>query len=115
MNYIDMSFTEYVAWAGVCCFALEFYPDDKKKRNAFLITVTAIMFVVIGVLTYAVFVIHDRPLWIGGEAPMDGKTGGLSLAEFGRFLTALPIFEVVIWVDQRTVNQMLEKAGLPKQ
>ena len=108
---------------------------------------------------------------------MDGKTGGLSLAEFGCFLTALPIlyllvanfkkltkternlfiliiltflvafiitsiwgdnemapvllgnihghsiwhilsalpiFEVVIWVDQRTVNQKFEKAGLPK-
>ena len=179
MSYIDMSFTEYVAWWGVCCFALEFYPDQKKKRKTFLIAETAIMLVVIGVLTYEVFVIHDRPLYIGGGgAPMDGKTGGLSLAEFGCFLTALPIlyllfanfkkltksernlfiliiatflaafiitsiwgdnemapvllgnihghsiwhiltalaiFEVVIWVDQRSVNEMLAKAGLPKQ
>ena len=93
-SYIDMSLTELVAWSGVCCFAIEFYQQahEKKKRNIFLICETALMIVVIGVLTYEVFVLHDRPLYIGGGgAPMDGKTGGLSLAEFGCFLTALPI------------------------
>ncbi len=93
-SYVDMSFTELVAWSGVCCFAFEFYQkaDEKKKRNIFLIGVTAIMVIVLSVLTYEVFVLHDRPLYIGGGgAPMDGKTGGLSLAEFGCFLTALPI------------------------
>ena len=98
-SYIDMSFTELVAWSGVCCFAFEFYQNanEKKKRNVFLIGVTAIMLVVIAVLTYEVFVLHDRPLYIGGGgAPMDGKTGGLSLAEFGCFLTALPILYLLV-------------------
>ena len=93
-SYVDMSFTELVAWSGVCAFAFEFYQkaDEKKKRNVFLIGVTVIMAIVLSVLTYEVFVLHDRPLYIGGGgAPMDGKTGGLSLAEFGCFLTALPI------------------------
>ena len=176
-SYIDMSFTELVAWSGVCCFAFEFYQkaDEKKKRNMFLIGVTVIMAIVLSVLTYEVFVLHDRPLYIGGGgAPMDGKTGGLSLAEFGCFLTALPIlyllganfkkmtssekilfiliiltflvafiitslwgdneintfllgnihghsiwhiltalaiFEVVIWVDQRSVNEKIRELG----
>ena len=98
-SYIDMSFTELVAWSGVCCFAFEFYQNasEKKKRNIFLIGVTAIMLVVLSVLTYEVFVLHDRPLYIGGGgAPMDGKTGGLSLAEFGCFLTALPILYLLV-------------------
>ena len=98
-SYVDMSFTELVAWSGVCCFAFEFYQkaDEKKKRNIFLIGVTAIMLIVIGVLTYEVFVLHDRPLYIGGGgAPMGGKTGGLSLAEFGCFLTALPILYLLV-------------------
>lgn len=176
-SYVDMSFTELVAWSGVCAFAFEFYQkaDEKKKRNMFLIGVTVIMAIVLSVLTYEVFVLHDRPLYIGGGgAPMDGKTGGLSLAEFGCFLTALPIlyllganfkkmtssekiqfiliiltflaafiitsiwgdneintfllgnihghsiwhiltalaiFEVVIWVDQRTVNEKIRELG----
>ena len=176
-SYVDMSFTELVAWSGVCAFAFEFYQkaDEKKKRNIFIIGVTVIMAIVLSVLTYEVFVLHDRPLYIGGGgAPMDGKTGGLSLAEFGCFLTALPIlyllganfkkmtssekiqfiliiltflaafiitslwgdneintfllgnihghsiwhiltalaiFEVVIWVDQRTVNEKIRELG----
>ena len=176
-SYVDMSFTELVAWSGVCAFAFEFYQkaDEKKKRNVFLIGVTVIMAIVLSVLTYEVFVLHDRPLYIGGGgAPMDGKTGGLSLAEFGCVLTALPIlyllganfkkmtssekiqfiliiltflaafiitsiwgdneintfllgnihghsiwhiltalaiFEVVIWVDQRTVNEKIRELG----
>ena len=94
-SYIDMSLTELVAWSGVCALAVEFYPqpERKKKRNIFLACETAWMLLVIGVLTYEVFVIHDRPLYIGGGgAPMDGKTGGLSLAELGCFLTAVPLF-----------------------
>lgn len=103
MSYIDMSLTEYVAWSGVCCFAFEFYDEFRKKRNVFLIVETAIMLAVIGTLTYEVFVLHDRPLYLSkeffttGVAPaMDGKTGGLSLAEFGCFLTALPILYLLI-------------------
>lgn len=103
MSYIDMSLTEYVAWSGVCCFAFEFYENAKKKRNTFLIVETAIMLLVIGTLTYEVFVLNDRPLYLSkeffttGVAPaMDGKTGGLSLAEFGCFLTALPILYLLI-------------------
>ena len=92
-SYIDMSLTELVAWSGVCALAVEFYTqaDRKKQRNIFLAVETGWMLLVIGVLTYEVFVIHDRPLYIGGGgAPMDGKTGGLSLAELGCFITALP-------------------------
>ena len=103
MSYVDMSLTEYVAWAGVCCFAFEFYENNKKKRNGFLIVETAICFAVIATLTYEVFVLHDRPLYISkeffttGVAPaMDGKTGGLSIAEFGCFLTAAPILYLLI-------------------
>ncbi|MCQ2461777.1 MAG: hypothetical protein MJ177_00040 [Clostridia bacterium] len=103
MSYIDMSLTEYVAWSGVCCFAFEFYEANKKKRNIFLITETAIMLAVIITLTIEVFVLHDRPLYISkeffttGVAPaMDGKTGGLSIAEFGCFLTAVPILYLLI-------------------
>ena len=103
MSYIDMSLTEYVAWSGVCCFAFEFYEAQKKKRNVFLIVETVIMAIVIGTLTYEVFVLHDRPLYLSkeffttGVAPaMDGKTGGLSIAEFGCFLTALPSLYLLI-------------------
>ncbi len=103
MSYIDMSLTEYVAWSGVCCFAFEFYEHAKKKRNIFLIVETAIMLAVIITLTVEVFVLHDRPLYLSkeffktGTAPaMDGKTGGLSLAEFGCFLTALPILYLLV-------------------
>ncbi len=95
-SYVDMSFTELVAWSGVSCFALEFYENNKKLRNKFLAFETIIMVIVIAVLTYEVFVLHDRPLYIGGGgAPMDGKTGGLSLAEFGCFITALPILYIL--------------------
>ncbi len=96
-SYVDMSFTELVAWSGVCCFVMEFYDNNKKFRNKFLAVETVIMLIVIAVLTYEVFVLHDRPLYIGGGgAPMDGKTGGLSLAELGCFITALPILYVLI-------------------
>ena len=95
-SYVDMSFTELVAWSGVCSFAMEFYEDNKKLRNKFLIFETVIMIAVLSILTYEVFVLHDRPLYIGGGgAPMDGKTGGLSLAEFGCFITALPILYIL--------------------
>ena len=98
-SYIDMSLTELVAWSGVCALAVEFYPqlERRKQRNIFLACETAWMLLVIGVLTYEVFVIHDRPLYIGGGgAPMDGKTGGLSLAELGCFITALPAIYLLV-------------------
>lgn len=103
MSYIDMSLTELTAWSGVCCFAFEFFEATKKKRNIFLIAETAIAAAVLGILTFEVFVLHDRPLYISkeffttGVAPaMDGKTGGLSIAEFGCFLTGLPILYLLI-------------------
>lgn len=92
-SYVDMSLTELTVWWGACCAAMEFHPGKNKKRTIFTAVVTAIMVIVIAVLTYEVFVVHNRPLYIGGGgAPMDGKTGGLSLAEFGCFLTAVPLF-----------------------
>ncbi|MBQ8014903.1 MAG: hypothetical protein IJ264_01805 [Clostridia bacterium] len=98
-SYIDMSLTELVAWCGVCSFAMEFYQTKEtlKKRNIFIIAVTAFMLLVIGILTYEVFVIHDRPLYFGGGgAPMDGKTGGMSIAEVGCVITVLPILYLLI-------------------
>ncbi len=92
-SYVDMSLTELTVWWGACCATLEFHPEKCKKRSTFIGVVTAIMLIVIAVLTYEVFVVHNRPLYIGGGgAPMDGKTGGLSLAELGCFLTAVPLF-----------------------
>ncbi len=98
-SYVDMSFTELTAWCGVCSFAMEFYqtPETRKKRNAFIIAVSAIAVLVLGILTYEVFVIHDRPLYFGGGgAPMDGKTGGMSIAEVGCVITVLPILYLLI-------------------
>ncbi len=98
-SYVDMSFTELTAWCGVCSFAMEFYQskDSRKKRNIFLIGVSALAVLVIGILTYEVFVIHDRPLYFGGGgAPMDGKTGGMSIAEVGCVITVLPILYLLI-------------------
>ncbi len=92
-SYVDMSLTELTVWWGACCAAMEFHPGKNKKKTVFTAVVTAIMLIVIAVLTYEVFVVHNRPLYIGGGgAPMDGKTGGLSLAELGCFLTAVPLF-----------------------
>lgn len=98
-SFVDMSLTELTAWCGVCSFAMEFYQskDNLKKRNIFLFSVTAIMVIVLSVLTYEVFVMHDRPLYFGGGgAPMDGKTGGMSLAEVGCVITVLPILYLII-------------------
>ncbi len=93
MSYIDMSLTEYTVWWGACCAAMEFHPGKNKKKTYFIAAVTALMVIVIAILTFEVFVMHDRPLYIGGGgAPMDGKTGGLSLAELGCFITACPLF-----------------------
>ena len=99
-SYIDMSFTELMAWSAVSCFVMEFYRDNLKKRNVLLIIEGVLCFIVLAVLTYEVFVVHNRPLWIGGRDEnglpydMGGDHGGLSLAEFGCFLTALPILYV---------------------
>lgn len=101
MSFVDMSLTELVAWCGVCSFAMEFYqtPETRKKRNGFLITVSIIAAIVLGVLTYEVFVAHNRPLYffspegffsLNGPA-MDGKSKGMSFAELGCVITVLPI------------------------
>lgn len=93
-SYVDMGLTELTAWCGVVCFAMEFYQtkDSLKKRNFFIFFVSAIAIVVLAVLTYEVFVMHDRPLYFGGGgAPMDGKTGGMSFAELGCFFTVVPV------------------------
>lgn len=98
-SFVDMTLTLLVAWSGVCSFALEFYqaPETKKKRNIFLICETAFMLLVVAILSYEVFVIHDRPLYFGGGgAPMDGKTGGMSIAEVGCVITVLPILYLFI-------------------
>lgn len=98
-SYVDMSLTELVAWCGVTSFALEFYqlPQQRKKRNAFLIFEATITVIVLSILTYEVFVLHDRPLYFGGGgAPMDGKTGGMSIAEVGCVITVLPILYLLI-------------------
>lgn len=98
-SYVDMSLTELTAWCGVCSFALDFYQTKgtRKKRNMFLIGVSVWTAIVLGILTYEVFVIHDRPLYFGGGgAPMDGKTGGMSIAEVGCVITVLPILYLLI-------------------
>ena len=99
-SFVDMTFTELVAWCGVCSFAMEFYQsaETRKKRNIFLIAVTVFAALVIGMLAYEVFVIHDRPLYFfgGHGAPMDGKTKGMSIAELGCVITVLPILYLLI-------------------
>ena len=96
-SYVDMSLTELTVWWGACCAAMEFHPGKNKKRTIFTAVVTAIMVIVIAVLTYEVFVVHNRPLYIGGGgAPMDGKTGGMSIAEVGCVITVCPILYLLI-------------------
>lgn len=99
-SFVDMTFTELVAWCGVCSFAMEFYttPETRKKRNIFVIAVSIFAAIVIGILAYEVFVIHNRPLYFfgGNGAPMDGKTKGMSIAELGCVITVLPILYLLI-------------------
>lgn len=54
-SYVDMTFTELMAWSGVCCFVMEFYSDSKKRRNVFLSLETILAVAVIAILTYEVF------------------------------------------------------------
>ena len=54
------------------------------------------------VLFFEVFVQKNRPLWIGGRDEagmpydMGGDHGGLSFAEFGCFITCLPLLYILI-------------------
>lgn len=95
-SYIDMSFTIFTAWAGVCCFIFEFCENKNKRPFAF--SITAWTAVVILALTIETFVFKDRPLFIfGGGKAMDGASGGMSLAELSCFLTAFPLLFIVIF------------------
>lgn len=100
-SYVDMSFTEFMAWSGVLCFIFEFYSDKPKIRKRFAWIVTIWMIFVILMLTFEVFVQKNRPLWIGGRDAngmpydMGGDHGGLSFAEFGAFITCLPLLYIL--------------------
>lgn len=94
-SYVDMSFTIFTAWSGVCCFIFEFC--DKKFKKPFALAITSWTTLVILTLTIEVFVFKDRPLFIlGGGAAMDGAKGGFSIAEICCFLTALPIVPISV-------------------
>lgn len=101
-SYVDMSFTELMAWSGVICFAFELYGDKPQTRNKIAIATTVWAIIVLLVLTFEVFVQKNRPLWIGGRDEfgipydMGGDHGGLSLAETGCFITCLPLLFIVI-------------------
>lgn len=101
-SYVDMSFTELMAWSGVLCFIFEFYSSNKKNRNRFAWAVTGWAIFILLMLTFEVFVQKNRPLWIGGRdefgVPYDmgGDHGGLSFAEFGCFITCLPLLYILI-------------------
>lgn len=101
-SFVDMSFTELMAWSGVVCFIFEFYAENKKVRNRFAWGVTVWAFLVLLLLAFEVFVQKNRPLWIGGRDEfgmpydMGGSYGGLSFAEFGCFITCLPLLFILI-------------------
>lgn len=100
-SYVDMSFTELMAWSGVICFAFEFYGDDIAKRNKIAIGTSIWAGIVLLWLTFEVFVQKNRPLWIGGRDEfgmpydMGGDKGGLSFAELGCFLTCIAFFYIL--------------------
>ncbi len=99
-SFVDMSFTELMAWSGVLCFIFEFY-TNKKARNRFAWIVTAWSVFILLMLAFEVFVQKNRPLWIGGRDAlglpydMGGDHGGLSFAEFGCFITCLPLLFIL--------------------
>lgn len=101
-SYVDMSFTELMAWSGVLCFIFEFYGDNKKTRNRFAGIVSGWSGFVLLMLTFETFIQKNRPLWIGGRdamgIPFDmgGDHGGLSFAELGCFITCLPLLYILI-------------------
>ena len=101
-SYVDMSFTELMAWSGVLCFTFELYNNDPKMKKRITKLVTIWAAIVLILLTFEVFVQKNRPLWIGGRdefgVPYDmgGDHGGLSLAEFGCFITCVPLLFMLI-------------------
>lgn len=101
-SYVDMTFTELMAWSGVLCFIFEFYGDNEKLRDRFAKVVSGWSAFVLLMLTFEVFIQKNRPLWIGGRdamgLPFDmgGDHGGLSLAELGCFITCLPLLYILI-------------------
>ena len=101
-SYVDMTFTELMAWSGVLCFTFELYNNDPKMKKRLTKLVTIWAAVVLIILTFEVFVQKNRPLWIGGRDEfgipydMGGDHGGLSLAEFGCFITCVPLLYMII-------------------
>jgi cell division protein FtsB len=100
-SFVDMTFTELTVWAGVLCFTFEFYENRPKLKKQITTGVSIWTVIVILVLIFEVFVVNNRFLWIGGRGPdglpydMGGDHGGLSLAEFGCFITGLPLVYVL--------------------
>lgn len=100
-SYVDMSFTELMAWSGVICFAYEFYGDDIGTRNKITVSTSVWAGLVLLWLSFEVLVQKNRPLWIGGRDElgmpydMGGDHGGLSLAELGCFLTCIAFFYIL--------------------
>ena len=101
-SFVDMSFTELMAWSGVICFIFEFYRDDEKTKKRFSRIVTCWAVFILLMLAFEVFIQKNRPLWIGGRDEnglpydMGGDHGGLSFAEFGCFITCLPLLFIMI-------------------
>lgn len=100
-SYIDMTLTELSVWSCVLCFTFEFFENRPKTKKTVTSLVSVWTVIILFVLTFEVFVVNNRFLWIGGRGPdglpydMGGDHGGLSLAELGCFITSLPLLYVL--------------------